>query len=62
MDDEFLALAAELRQATDHLKLTINRFAAVGDDWLDVADRLVLGAEIGYPPISLIEYLVAINQ
>jgi hypothetical protein len=41
MYDELLVLAAELRQATDHLKLTINRFTTVGDDWLDVADRLL---------------------
>ena len=41
MYEELMAIAAELRQATDHLKLTINRFATVGDDWLDVADRLL---------------------
>ena len=41
MYEELMALAAELRQATDHLKLTINRFATIGSDWLDVADRLL---------------------
>jgi hypothetical protein len=41
MYDEIMALAAELRQATDHLKLTINRFATIGGDWIDVADRLL---------------------
>lgn len=34
-----MGLAAELRQATDHLRLTINRFATIGSNWLDVAFR-----------------------
>jgi hypothetical protein len=41
MYEELIGLAAELRQATDHLKLTINRFATIGSDWIDVADRLL---------------------
>lgn len=41
MYEEILAVAAELRQATDHLKLTMNRFATIGSDWVDVADRLL---------------------
>lgn len=38
MYEEILALAAELREATDHLKRTMDRFATIGSDWLDVAD------------------------
>lgn len=41
MHEEVLALAVELRQATDHIKLTINRFATIGSRWVDVADRLL---------------------
>lgn len=41
MHEELLALAVELRQATDHVKLTMNRFATIGSDWVDVADRLL---------------------
>jgi hypothetical protein len=29
MHEELLALAAELRQATDHIKLNMNRFATI---------------------------------
>lgn len=36
-----MQLATELRQATDHLKLTMNRFATIGGDWIDVADRML---------------------
>src|SRR3954465_2137667 len=41
MDDELLALAVELRQATDQIKLTINCFATIGNNWLDIVDRLL---------------------
>jgi hypothetical protein len=41
MHEELLALAVCLRQATDHIKLTMNRFATIGSDWVDVADRLL---------------------
>jgi hypothetical protein len=41
MYEDILGLAAELRQATAHIKLTMNRFATIGSDWVDVADRLL---------------------
>lgn len=41
MYEELSALTEELRHATDHIKLTMNRFATVGGNWVDLADRLL---------------------
>src|SRR5690242_14918894 len=41
MHEEILALAAELRRATDHIRLTMDRYATIGSDWIDVADRML---------------------
>jgi hypothetical protein len=41
MEEELLALLAELRSATDQVKEKMNAFATVGNRWVETADTLM---------------------
>lgn len=38
MEEELLALLAELRQATDQVRRNMNAFATIGSNWIEAID------------------------